>query len=149
MGDNKLPNWMLASPMIQDLHQTTVASMGLLAEANTVCIFLFASPANRAEVAKATRRPLSEAGAAASRVPVPCLSHSSLRPRPPLNINAMRGADYFHSQPGLCVSQAHSQPLNAAHHQFVGGIKWLAMGPAHTKTWLSMGVVGAALCSIC
>jgi len=42
------------------------------------------------------------------------------------------------------VSRAHSQPLNAAYKLMVGGIKWLAMGLAHTKTWLAMEVVGAA-----
>ena len=38
--------------MIQDFQQTTVASIGLLAQANTVdvCISVFASPANRVAV---------------------------------------------------------------------------------------------------
>jgi len=41
-----------ASPMIQDFQQTTVASIGLLEQANTVdiCISVFASPANRVAV---------------------------------------------------------------------------------------------------
>jgi len=33
--------------MIQDFQQMTVASIGLLTQANTVCISVFASPANR------------------------------------------------------------------------------------------------------
>ena len=50
------------SGIIQDFQQTTVASIGLPAQANTVCISVFASPASRV----GHRRPIKELHCTAS-----------------------------------------------------------------------------------